>query len=337
MSESLNVPYGSELHTKLRSAIRNRYDMSENEMSKYYEAWKDAEERFIAYRHVTENDQAREDARDDGRPQFTTIEIPYSYAMLMTAQTYWTTVFLGRSPVFQYTARHGEAQNQVLGIEALMDYQLMVGEMMVPLYIWLLDQGKYGLGIVCNYWDEQEVVVSSIENRPVTYLGIPVPGKTERIRTSKRISGYKGNKLFNVKPFDFKPDPRVPIKDFQKGEFCARDVEISWNEIIRGEASGKYFNIKALRDNIRSKQLNEDAEYSTDQIELPVKNETADAMDNGFTTGVEMFVELIPNEWEMGSSKYPEKWIFTLASDEIIIEARPMGNYHGKFPFQVQE
>jgi hypothetical protein len=337
MSESLKVPYGSDLHTKLRAAIRDRFDLSEREMMKYYDTWRDAEERFVAYRKVTDGDEARKVKRDDGNPQFTTIEIPYSYAMLMTAQTYWTTVFLGRSPIFQYSARHGESQDQVMGVEALMDYQLMVGEMMVPLYIWLLDQGKYGLGVICNYWDEEEVVVSNIEERPVTYLGIPVPGKTQRIRSSKRIAGYKGNKLFNVKPFNFFPDPRVPIKDFQRGEFCARKVELSWNEVIKGEAQGRFFNIDPLRKHIRSKQNQEEAEYSSDHIELPAKNEYADDMDQGFTSAVEMYVELIPSEWEMGSSKYPEKWLFTLATDEIIIGARPSGAFHGKFPYQVQE
>lgn len=335
MSESLKVPYNSALHTKLRQAIRDRYDLSYDEMSKYYDNWRDAEERFMAYRTVTENDKLRKVKRDAGTPSFTTIEVPYSYAVLMTAQTYWTTVFLGRNPIFQYTARHGEPQNSVLAIEALMDYQINVGEMLVPLFIWLLDQGKYGLGVICDYWDEQEVVVSSIEERPSTYLGVPIPGKTERVRSSKRIKGYQGNKLFNVRPFDFFPDPRVPVKDFQRGEFCGRDIEMSWNDLVRGEAKGIYFNINVLKEKIKAKQRDED--YGTDQQERPAKNEYADEMDQGFTSVHEMFVELIPNDWELGSSKYPEKWVFTLAADEVIIGARPFGAYHGKFPYQVQE
>ena len=336
MSQSLRVPYGSELHTKLRQAVRDRRDMSYDEMSKYYDSWREAEERFIAYRKVTDGDQKRKTERDDGKPQFTTIEVPYSYAILMTAQTYWTTVFLGRNPVFQYSARHGEPQQSVLGVEALIDYQMMVGELMVPLYIWTLDQGKYGLGVICDYWDEQEVVVSSIEERPVTYLGVPVPGKTQRVRTSKRIRGYQGNKLFNVKPFDWFPDPRVPTREFQKGEFCGRDLEASWNDLVRGEAQGKYFNIEPLRKMLHRQRQNQE-EYSTDQIELPAENEYADEMDMGFTSLHEMFVELIPNDWDLGSSKYPEKWVFTLAADEVIIGARPYGAYHGKFPYQIQQ
>lgn len=340
MSGSLKVPYNSELHTKLRQAIRDRYDMSRNEMEKYYDKWEDAEEKFVAYVEPTEGDERRKIKRENGQPQFTTIEVPYSYAVLMTAHTYWSTVFLGRSPVFQYTARHGETEDQVLGIEALMDYQVNVGGMLVPLYIWILDKGKYGIGIVCDYWDEEEVVVSSIEERPSTYLGLPIPGKTERVRVSKKIKGYQGNRLFNVRPFDWFPDPRVALIDFQRGEFCARKVELSWNEIVKGGANGKYFNVDVLKEKIKTKQNQNDDERGFDrkgQIERPAKNVYADKMDQGFTTGLVMEIELVPYDWDLGSSKYPEKWAFTLAANEVIIEARPAGAYHAKFHYQILE
>jgi hypothetical protein len=319
--------------------------MSRIEMLRYYDKWEDAEKKFVAYVEPTEGNERRRVKRDNGDPQFTTIEIPYSYAVLMTAHTYWSTVFLGRSPVFQYTARHGEVEESVQGIEALMDYQLNVGEMLVPLYIWLLDKAKYGLGIVCDWWEEEEIVVSSIEERQVTYLGLPVFGKTERVRSSKRVKGYAGNKIFNVRPFDWFPDPRVALIDFQRGEFCARKIDLSWNEVVKGKASGKYFNVDALKDKIKTKQQQDDQNYGftgvrnngTQVIERPAKNVYADKLDQGFTTAVVMDIELVPADWDLGSSKYPEKWVFTLAADEVIIEARPHGAYHGKYPYQILE
>jgi len=337
MSEQLKVSFKSDLHTMLKRAVIDRFNLSKREMEKHYPRWREAEERFIAYRKTTAGDKKRDGDRDDGTPQFTTLEVPYSYAVLMTAQTYWTTVFLGRNPVFQYTARHGEPEHQLQAVEAIMDYQANVGAMLVPLYIWLLDQGKYGLGILCNYWTEEDVVVSEIEERPVTYLGVPLPGKTERVRVSKRIKGYRGNKLFNVRPFDFFPDPRVPIKDLQRGEFCARKVELSWNDILRGEARGKYFNVEALKSKRRGRQDENDEDYSTQQQERPAKNETADKNDLGFTTAIEMIIELVPNDWKLGSSGYPEKWVFTLADEEVIIGAEPFGAYHNQFPYFPQE
>jgi len=335
MSMQLELKFDSDLHTKLRQAVRDRYQMSYNKMSCYYETWKDSEERFIAYLPTKEGDLLRKQRRKDGTPQFTTLQVPYSYAMLLTAQTYWTTVFLSRDPVFQYSARHGAPEMQVQAIEALLSYQTLVGEQLVPLYIWLLDKAKYGLGIVCNYWEIEQSIVSSIEEAPDTYLGLPLPGKTKKIRRSKRIRGYAGNKLFNVRPYDWYPDPRVPVKDFQRGEFCARAVELSWSDLVKGEEDGRYMNVEVLRK--RKYMRQRDEQQGTGQVEYPEKNITADAMDIGYTTGVEMVIQLIPKDWNLGSSTYPQKWIFTLADNDVLVEARPFAHYHAKYPYAVQE
>lgn len=335
--KQLELKYNSQLHRVLLRAIKDRYQMSYDEMSKYHSRWTENEERFIAYRKESEGDARRRQSRSDGSPQFTTLEVPYSYAMLMTAQTYWTTVFLGRNPIFQYTGRHGEAEQSIMGLESLIDYQVTVGEMLVPLYIWSLDMGKYGLGIIYDYWDENEVVVSQIEERPVTYLGVPVPGKKpERVRTVKRIKGYAGNKLINIRPYDFFPDPRVPVKDFQKGEFCSHETEVGWNEILKGAASGKYQNIDVLKKLIRARNQRE-AEQGTSQKQYPGTDRNPDQFDPGFVTVLVMTIELVPKEWGLGSGSYPEKWVFTMADGEVLIEARPFGAYHGKFPYQVQQ
>jgi hypothetical protein len=47
--------------------------------------------------------------------------------------------------------------------------------------------------------------------------------------------------------------------------------------------------------------------------------------------------ELIPADWGLGSGKVPEKWVFTVGNDAVIIGAQPLGYYHNKFPFQVLE
>jgi len=215
--------------------------------------------------------------------------------------------------------------------------------MLVPLYLWLMDQGKYGLGIVGLWWDEEEVVVSDVEERPALYHGIPIPGKKEKVKVSKRIKGYQGNKLFNVSPVDFLPDTRVPVLEFQRGEFCGRKVTWSWNELVRGKARGRYQNIDVLKDKLNKQKQSAATEYGDKGTygappeEFPQKNIFADEMDVGYADGVEMIIELVPRDWELGSSDYPEKWVFSLAADEVVIEARPFGAYHGQFPFFVQE
>jgi len=45
-----------------------------------------------------------------------------------------------------------------------------------------------------------------------------------------------------------------------------------------------------------------------------------------------MHVNLIPKEWKLGVSEYPEKWLFALASDEVIVSAGKLDHAHGMYP-----
>src|SRR5512138_3661382 len=109
---SQEIKYGTPQHDKIREAVWQRYDLSARAMSDRHTTWKEADELFRAYVVPTEKDRYRERQRKSGKPEYTTIHVPYSYATLLSAHTYWTSVFLSRNPVFQFTGRHGESQQQ---------------------------------------------------------------------------------------------------------------------------------------------------------------------------------------------------------------------------------
>jgi hypothetical protein len=48
-----------------------------------------------------------------------------------------------------------------------------------------------------------------------------------------------------------------------------------------------------------------------------------------------MYVNLIPSEWELGSSDYPEKWFFKVAADDVIISCHRANHHHGLYPMAV--
>jgi hypothetical protein len=82
--------------------------------------------------------------------------------LLMSAHTYWTSVFFGRTPIHQYSGRHGETEMQVQALEALIDYQVEVGRFTGPYYVWFYDAGKYGMGILGEYWDVEKVAYGQL-------------------------------------------------------------------------------------------------------------------------------------------------------------------------------
>lgn len=312
-------------------------------MSARRKKWDEADDLYQAYVPESDADAKRRTRLEQlGEQSYKTISIPYSYATLLTAHTYWASVFLGRTPIYQYTGRHGEAQQKVQCLEALMDYQVSVGQMLPVLYLWLLDAGKYGVGIAGHYWDEERTVVSSYEEVQSTFLGVPIPGKKEKQQIEKEVRGYCGNRLYNVRPHDFYPDPNVTLANFQQGEFCGRVTTSGWNALIRGEQQGVYFNVKqamkiSSRGGMTGGEVN--IEAGSPRIDQPAETlEETLGFDEGRTkacTLLEQVEELIPAEWGLGPSKVPQKWVFTIANSAAIIKAQPLGCLHNKFPWNV--
>src|SRR5262245_38246084 len=133
----------------------------------------------------------------------------------MSAHTYWTSVFFGRAPVHQYSGRHGESEMQAQGLEALIDYQVEVGRLLGPYYIWFYDAGKYVHGVLSEYWDVEKIAYGQLAE-----MQDPLTGQMQLMQATVELEAYKGNRVYNVNPFDFWHDPRVPMRNFQTGEFC---------------------------------------------------------------------------------------------------------------------
>lgn len=345
---NIQLKYNSEKHRKLREALRNRIHQGQFAVSRKTQDYAEAEEQYMAYLPTTEADKLRETKKDDGEPQYVNIDIPFSYAVLMSWHTYVSTVFLSRSPVMQFAGRHGETEMQIQTVEAIMDYQTQIGGHLVPYYIWLMDTGKYGVGVVGHYWDEEITQVSEIVEKPVTYLGLPISGKTKKVKRTSRVKGYEGNRVYNVRPQDFIFDSRVSMANFQDGEFCGRYADLSWNTLVRRAEYGQYYNLEELKRIKRRKYQpsyggTQHRDTGSEHLQLPdaVTGEdttlTDDLMTPDFASVVELHVELIPKDWGLGASTYPEKWVFTLAEDDIIIESQPYDSLHGKFPYSLLE
>ena len=333
---SINITPGSEKDKMLRKRLYHRYKLSVDKMRNKHLAYETAEERFTAYMPERDVDARRRILREQGKPQYTTLVLPYSYAILLTAHTYWTSVFMARNPIFQFEARHGETRGNVQAVEALLDYQVTVGDWLVPLYIWLMDVGKYGDGIIGSYWCEEKTPIAEIVEVDDLFLGVIPTGKKKKTKRTRMVTGYTGNKLFNVRPQHFFPDTRKPLHLFQEGEFAARYVVMGWNELRKGEANGYYINLNKLGK--KGTSWSEFSDLGARNQEQPEPyasyGDDSDKAHQDSHAMVEMYVELIPNDWDLGSGKLPEKWVFL--TDErfgVIVMARPLGALHNMYQF----
>ena len=332
-------------HARILKAVRQRKDLSADKLGNRRAKWAEMEDQAQAYIQPTKKDAVRDGLRKQGKPQFTTIQIPYSYGMLMSWHTYMTSVFLGRNPIHQYEGRFGESADACRALESVVDYSVQAGGHLVPLYVWIMDMGKYGLGVLGSYWREEQVYISTVKEVDKTYFGLPIPGKKQKIRTVQRVPGFKGVKVHNVRPQNWYPDPRVSFANFQKGEFCGQYVEVGWNTILKRAAEGVYFNIDELKKTKFNRDKSGTHDPGSPRLELP------NSMELGYSTEMsydkkeeksmcgllEMCIEIVPRDWGLGVSTYPEKWVFTVGNDSVVIGCEPLGELHQEFPYDILE
>lgn len=326
MAAGYTLPLNPETPTyrNLLKRLASRLSMAEASRSSQLEKWQKAEERMLAYLPETALDTKRRLKREAGRPDYTTIQIPYSYAIVMTAHTYLASVFLSRTPIHQFSGNDGESEMNVASVEALMNYQVVQGGMLGPYYVWLHDALKYGAGIIGNYWDREIVRFSSIQ---------------EGVLTTREARGYTGSRVYNISPMNFLHDPRVSLGNFQKGEFCVVKQAIPWNQLVRREAQGYYVNLKRMKGSGWAAPAMGEGSSQLERPEDFKLHADEGRPDHPATAYVyEMYVDLIPKEWGISTSTYPEKWCFTVTQDkELILGASPLGAAHGQFPFAVAE
>lgn len=330
---TLSIDPTDPKYAKFKSMISSRIDLATKNRNNKTDVWTQAEDAMLAYIPETDSDAIRRSKRDGGKPQYTTIMLPYTYAQVMAAHTYLTSVFFARSPVHQLAGRNGTAEQQTQAMEALLQYQVDVGGMLPVYYLWLYDAPKYGVGIIGEYWDQRITQYGTL----VTKTG--PDGKTSTEQVTYQIAGYQGNCIYNVSPFDFLWDPRVSLREFQKGEFVAIQRAIPWNEVVKRKALGYYMNLDKLKGTGKA-PVKKNA--SSSQLVRPDTSLEVTDFDGAKHPGTvhvyEFYVELTQKEWGLGNSTYPEKWVFTITQDyEVILGAQPLGLMHGMFPFSVAE
>lgn len=330
-----SLPYKGKQHTRIMQEFDKRWKAAKEAQDKRSTKWQESEDTFMMYVPEDALDATRKSNRARGKPSYVNLNIPYSYAMLLTSHTYYTSVFLSRDPVFQLRGRHGEAQNAEMAMESLLDYQLTAGENIPALFVWLLDVGKYGHGVLGHYWNKEEITTSSYVEEQETFLGMPIPGRTKKVMKSQTAIGYMGNRLFNVRPHDFFPDPRYPVYRFQEGEFCIVYDKVGWHKLVEGHSQGRYFNLEQVKASTSTDTGSRDT--GSVRVTLPSDGSVMDLYENAPST-VELFEfhwQIIPRDFGLGTSTKPEKWVFTIANKKVIISAQPLGLLHGKFPYDV--
>ena len=325
--EGLDLKPGSKLSSRIRDEVMERAFNSARVMSQRHPAWNEIDHTLTAYISVDEKEKMVKD-KDHRRP--VSIVFPYSYTILETLLSYYIAAFL-QEPVFRY---EGVAPDDVMGailLEKLVQLQCIKNKVGLGLHTQARDAFSYGFGVVTPTWKE-EWGSKTVTTEEGGFMGFGATSITEE----KNVLLFEGNALDNIDPYKYLPDVNVPIHDPQSGEYVGWVMSTNYMRLLADERnSDDLFNVKYLSD----LQHRRTSIYPKDGSGRGTKSgmdfqRAADNVSNPVDV-VKMFIHLIPRDWELGDGEYPEMWYFEVAADEVVIQARPAGLNHGKFPVSV--
>lgn len=329
----VNLTPGSPMHEFLLIKIMARVKDSSGEISKRFTTWKKIDQSLTAYIKTDDAERIVKDA-DERKP--ISIVVPYSYATLETLLTYMTAAFLD-DPIFKYEGTGPEDVVGAMLLEKIVQIQCAKAKAALNLHTAFRDGFSYGLGIVAPSWTrrwgkrtviEPDGFISSMLQKFIT-LG--------EKKVNKDVILYEGNIFKNIDPYLALPDPNVPADSPQRGEFFGWIEPSNYMALLEIEKDNPkvFFNMRYLSG------MNTSAGKS-------VYNKTGDSgRDVRLSTGTGMssetrpidviwlYVNLVPKEWKIGTGEYPEKWLFGVAADKVVVSAAPMNLNHNMFPVGV--
>lgn len=301
-------------------------------MSRRHSAWKEIDRVLTAFMPLDDMERKSQD-RDKRKP--VSIVFPHTHAILEALLSYMCAAYF-QDPIFSYKG-HGpeDVVGSILMTKAV-DLHCNKTKVPLALHTMFRDAFSYGLGIVVPTWKTQYSTVY----RPQAIGSFNWLGQfkqTGETRVAEEKLVFEGNALINIDPYKVLLDPNTPIQKFQDSEFFGWVENTNYMTLLGEEKNeGLMFNVKYLQHmkSARSAIIQDDASdrdlRSGGQRVREEITGTAGPVDV-----VHMYVNLIPKEWKLGDSEYPEKWYFRVAGDNLVIMARKLDLGHGLYPAAV--
>jgi len=322
----LNLRPDSNLHDEIKEKIVDRAQASHNVMSRYKDRWRDIDRVLRMYVPPEAEDNKKK--RKKGSDDYADIVIPESYATMETILTYYMSSFM-QDPIISY---EGTGPEDVVGARLMthiISHQVKKASMGLNLHTQFRDDTAYGFGAVAPRW--RRYYGKRARNKQFGQMrsdGVFEITREERV-IEEDVLLYEGNELQNINPYLYLPDPSVPIHEPQKGEFQGWIEETTKMSLldIESDPDSMLFNVEYLKEIDARSQYTVVGEKQKTRADNPTNN-LVDAQ----ADVIWMYIDLIPREWGLSRKDKPEKWLFGLAADEVIISAQPVSYLHGMTP-----
>lgn len=324
----LDLRPGTDLHDRLVGEVISRCQESYDVMSSRRDNFRKIDEKLTAFIDIDESERQIKE-KDKRKP--VSIVIPLSYATLQTLLTYWVNTFSQQEVLFGYEGTGPEDSYGTILLEQIIKFQSAKMKHLLALHSMWRSSLAYGIGLITPIWTKKigkkSVPKAIMGMNFMTGMSEPIGWEQNWVDTVM----FEGNDLVPIDPYLWFPDPRVSAHRIQDSEFLGWGQPTNLMRLLIDEAQDEtIFNCEYVRlmKQPTSRFLDEE-DTKRDRL-----------IDNGKSTTtttnqvdlVNLYITLIPSEWELGPSQKPEKWLFTVAGDRILIRAQPLGLNHNMYP-----
>lgn len=330
---------GTEKAEKISRMLTDNFKLSHRHVSLNYPIWDDLEMFYRSYRLIDDEDRESEEKYGVRK-----IIVPIQFATIQTMLTFMMEVFTALKPVLRIRGADPASVKKARIMELCLDYDYRGNRGYLLLQQWFLNTFRYGFGVMENTWGTRSVIRKMLVPGRASTFNLEgqdhtVPGPLEY--RNEPFTTFEGNIWNIVDNRKFYPDPRVPLANFQRGNFCGHQNYIHDMELAELENDDIIFNTKYIKQSVPfgsghgsevdERDHNRDrwrgASYLEGSMQIAQKDQTH--------VHEQIIVKIIPRDYELSSEDRPQDWLFRRIDGQVIVAAEP--NPYQKFPYAVAE
>jgi hypothetical protein len=334
IKEELSRIDKTPFHNKMFHHVNGLLDASRGHMSKYYTRWDASNNAYRAYRNLDKDDLK---AIKEGRP--TKQKIPAVYAKVQSFKSFILGMYFQRPRFFELDSVGAEDEEYKELAEVLLQGDLEANQWYNKVGQWATHVGKMGVGVIKHSWQEQVDYFPKTILQPQFGFGPFSFGKKEVTQVEEMLVNA-GNAINCVSPYNFFPDTRFGLHEFQQGEFCADEFDISMTELFKLQQKGDVAGINLL-PTLSYERAGYRKRIGLDRRSMIDYNDTNKT--RNLVRIAEVQIKITPSEFKLendvplGKESYPVMYLLWIANDSRIIKFQPMGYLHKKFTYSLAQ
>lgn len=238
----LNKDQQSPQHETILAHVRSLVKMSRSRMARHYRDW---DRQDAVYRGERWLDSDDTEQQRKGKP--TKMVVPNTYAQIHTFSSFLFLMFNQNSKFFELSpSGDDDYGTKRMDCESVLERDLRKSQWNRLLFQHLTDISRFGLGINECSW-VKDVTRAYVTPEPVAQIPNIALLPVQLGPTWKEYVKFEGNRIKAVSPYRFFPDTRLPLTDFQRGEFCAAEEEYPMGQLRDMQEAGEVAGVDQIK------------------------------------------------------------------------------------------